>query len=257
MTSSVRDTYPPLTMSGWLRWDLVERVLDDLAPRSILEIGCGQGAAGARMAARSSSYVGVEPDAESAAIAEARIGTRGGTVLVGDDTAVPEDATYDVVCAFEVLEHLEDDAAALVLWQRLVRPGGHLVLSVPAWQERFGPSDELVGHFRRYDENALRALLERTGFTDVQLHLYGWPLGYALESVRNRLARRRLATAGSMRERSAMSGRFRQPKDESATGPAIRAAIWPFRQVQRLVPRRGVGLVAVARRPASREPSAA
>jgi len=45
---------------------------------------------------------------------------------------------YDMVCAFEVLEHLKRDEAALRDWITLVRPGGHLVLSVPAGPERFG-----------------------------------------------------------------------------------------------------------------------
>jgi SAM-dependent methyltransferase len=241
---------PPLAPRAWLRWDVVERVLDDLRPTTILELGCGQGAAGARMAARA-AYLAVEPDETSRAVATARIEPLGGTVLAGDHTAVPSGRTFDVVCAFEVLEHIEDDASVLAEWRAFLRPGGHLVLSMPAWQSRFGPMDEQVGHFRRYDVESLRELLERTGFTDVRTTLYGWPLGYALEFVRNTVARRELAAAaGSMAERTASSGRFRQPKDASVTGRVVALATWPFRRVQRLSPSRGVGLVTVAARPA-------
>ena len=48
---------------GRLRFDVVSRVVDDLAPRTVLEVGCGQGAVGARLATRA-TYVGVEPDAQ-------------------------------------------------------------------------------------------------------------------------------------------------------------------------------------------------
>ena len=99
--------------------------------------------------------------------------------------------TFDLVCAFEVLEHIEDDETALRDWVRLIRPGGHLLLSVPADPSRFGPMDEHAGHFRRYSVDRLTALAENVGLVDVRATVYGWPLGYALEAVRNRLDARR------------------------------------------------------------------
>ena len=76
---------------------------------------------------------------------------------------------FDLVCAFEVLEHIEDDAAAVRQWAARLRPGGWLLLSVPAHQRRYGPADELVGHFRRYDPARLTALLARCGLTDMRV----------------------------------------------------------------------------------------
>lgn len=250
MTTAQPVRMPPLTLTGWLRWDVVGRALDTLAPQSVLEFGCGQGAAGARIAARTSRYVGVELDPESAAVATHRIEPLGGTVLVGDDTAVPEGSEFDLVCAFEVLEHIEDDAGALASWRRFIRPGGHLLLSVPAHPERFGPTDELVGHFRRYAERDLRQLLEKCGFGDVRTSFYGWPIGYAVESGRDVLTRRSRAGADSMAERTATSGRFRQPKEGSPVASALEMATWPFRRIQRLTSRHGTGLIVVAERPA-------
>src|SRR4051794_28717863 len=97
---------PPLTVSATLRWDVVGRILDRLAPRTILELGCGQGAAGVRLAARG-EYTGVEPDAASWSVAAERVEPLGGTVINGDHTAVPAGQTFDLVSAFEVLEHIE------------------------------------------------------------------------------------------------------------------------------------------------------
>ncbi len=158
------------------------------------------------------------------------------------------DARFDLVCAFEVLEHLEDDKAALAEWAGRVRPGGWLMLSVPAHQARFAPWDTLVGHFRRYDPAALADLLASTGFGDIQVRQYGFPLGFALEAVRNRIAARRLAggETESMEERTASSARQLQPGG-GAKAMAIRYGVLPFRLAQRAVPGAGTGLVALAR----------
>ena len=244
---------PPLAPRAWLRYDIVDRLVGELRPASVLEIGCGQGSMGARLARRA-DYLAVEPDPVSFAVAEPRIAGSGGTVLNADHTAVPAGRTYDLVCAFEVLEHLEDDDAALAEWTPFVKPGGQLMLSVPAFQHRFGPMDTRVGHYRRYDPEQLAERLEKAGLTDVRVLVYGWPLGYALEVVRNRMDARHLAADAargepSFEERTAASGRHQQP-GKAVVGRAIEAATLPFRYLQRLAPTKGTGLVAVATRPA-------
>lgn len=241
----------PLAPNSWLRYDLVERMLP-AGVTDVLEVGCGQGAFGARFARRY-SYLGVEPDPTSFAVARQRVGAGGpgphgpGTVrnIMAADLG---DARFDLVCAFEVLEHLEDDKAALAEWAGRVRPGGWLMLSVPAHQARFAPWDTLVGHFRRYDPAALADLLASTGFGDIQVRQYGFPLGFALEAVRNRIAARRLAggETESMEERTASSARQLQPGG-GAKAMAIRYGVLPFRLAQRAVPGAGTGLVALAR----------
>jgi SAM-dependent methyltransferase len=176
----------------------------------------------------------------------------GGTVLPADHTGVPAGRRYDLVCAFEVLEHLADDNAALADWVRLVRPGGHLMLSVPAFGRRFGPMDSRVGHYRRYDPDQLAARLVGAGLVEPRIQVYGWPLGYALEAVRNRMDARHLAADArepTPAERTAASGRHQQPGG-GAAGRGIELATLPFRYLQRLAPDRGTGLVAVATRPA-------
>jgi len=241
---------PPLTPRAWLRWDVVSRLLDGVPTPTVLEIGCGQGAMGARLARRG-RYLGVEPDAASGAVAEARVAAAGGSVLPGDHTAVPAGSTYDLVCAFEVLEHIKDDTAALADWVGFVRPGGRLLLSVPAFRSRYGPTDEQIGHYRRYDPDELGARLGEAGLVDARVTIYGWPLGEVMEAVRNRVDRRRLATAErvSLEERTAASGRTFQPPN-AAVGTAVRLATTPFRYLQRLRPSAGTGLVALATTPA-------
>jgi SAM-dependent methyltransferase len=236
----------PLAPNSWLRYDVVERVLPD-GVTDVLEVGCGQGAFAARLAQRY-RYLGVEPDAASWAVAQQRVSALGpGEVR---NVAVEEIGTaqFDLVCAFEVLEHIDDDTAALKDWAARLRPGGWLLLSVPAHQRRYGPWDELVGHFRRYDPDGITALLASCGFTDVEVYQYGFPLGFVLEAGRNLIGKRRLTAAASpsIAERTAESGRLLQPSGR-ARGSAIRWGIAPFRVVQRAFPNTGTGLVVRAR----------
>jgi SAM-dependent methyltransferase len=239
---------PPLAPRAALRWAVVRQALRQVRPDTILELGCGQGAFGVRMA-RTARYTAVEPDESSWQVAHDRITAVGGTVVHGDHHKAPDPGRYDLVCAFEVLEHLADDEAALAEWLPLVRPGGHLLLSVPADPERFGPWDDLVGHYRRYSGEQMVGRLAAAGAVDIKIRHYAWPLGYALDAVRDRLAkgRRPEGDGSTAEERTAGSGRVLQPR-ERLTGAAIKIGILPFALLQGLSPRKGPGLIALARR---------
>jgi SAM-dependent methyltransferase len=241
------DQVAPLAPNAWLRYDVVRRMLPP-GISDVLEVGCGRGAFGARLAA-SYNYVGVEPDQESWRVAKERIGAVGRGEVRNVSAEALAGQTFDLVCAFEVLEHIEDDAGALAEWLTLVRPGGWLMLSVPAHQRRFGAWDEVVGHFRRYDPAGITRMLTDAGCSQVSVRLYGFPLGYVLEPVRNLVGRRRLAAAGnrSLAERTAGSGRQLQPTS-GMLGVAIRWGTAPFRALQRAFPGAGTALVVLARR---------
>jgi hypothetical protein len=222
---------PPLTFAGWLRYDVVARLLARLPEvRSILEIGAGRGALGARLAG-TYDYLGLEPDEASRAVAARHARVVGGTTADLD----PE-ARFDLVCAFEVLEHLDDDEAALRDW---AARADLLLISVPAWRRLWGAADRAAGHVRRYDPDDLRSLLGRAGLDPVELILYGFPIGYPLKAARDAVARRRPP------EGTGGSGRWLQPPD--ALGAATRFASAPFRRLQRAFPSRGTGIVCLAR----------
>ncbi len=246
--SAARIPDAPLAPRAALRWDVVRRFASDVAPSTILEIGCGMGAMGMRLA-RLAEYTAVEPDDRSFATAHARITPVGGTVLQGDHTTVPEGRQYDLVCAFEVLEHISDDDGALKDWLDLVRPGGRLLLSVPAEPEKFGPWDTMVGHYRRYDAEQLTARLTAAGAVVQTVTHYAWPLGYLMEWVRNAIAaRRQIDEDDTPEDRSTSSGRSLQPR-KVVIGRAVELAVFPWARLQRLHPRGGPGLVALATRP--------
>ena len=236
----------PLAPNAWLRYDLVERMLP-AGVTDVLEIGCGQGSLGARLAQRY-RYLGVEPDRASWEVARRRIRAAGHGEIRNITVEELDTERFDLVCAFEVLEHIEDDAAALRQWAARLRARGWLLLSVPALQRRYGPFDELVGHFRRYDPPVMAALLAECGFGEIEIRQYGFPLAYLLEAARNAIGRRRLATAAgsSAAERTAGSGRIMQPSGRGR-GAAIEWGTAPFRLLQRAFPHTGPALVARAR----------
>ena len=244
------DAVAPLSPSAWLRYDVVARMIP-AGVQDVLEVGCGRGAFGARIA-RSYNYLGLEPDEASCDVARQRIAAVGSGDVRNASTQALGDAKFDLVCAFEVIEHIEDDAAAAKEWATHIRPGGWMLLSVPADQHRFGPADEYVGHFRRYSPEQMSGLLAGAGLSGIVVRRYNFPLGQVLEAGRNALGRRRLAKettsseASSVAERTAASGRLYQPAG-SLLGTVNKMGTAPFRGLQRMFPNRGVGLVALGR----------
>lgn len=238
--------YPALTPNAWLRWDIVQRHLRSLPPgRRILEVGMGQGAVGARLS-ELGAYTGVEPDEVSRGVARSRLPSS--ARIVHDIADLAPDDRYDVVCAFEVVEHVVDDEQTVSAWVTHLAPGGDLLLSVPAHPERFAAADRLAGHVKRYSRQQLGELMRNVGMQTLRIDATGFPLGYVLEYGRNRVAARRQDQLASMEEQTAASGRFLQPPN--AVGPMIRAATFPFRVAQRPFRRSelGTGWVVIARR---------
>jgi SAM-dependent methyltransferase len=90
----------------------------------------------------------------------ARLRERGGRVVQGQVTRLPfPDASFDVVCALDIIEHVDDDVGALNEICRVTRPGGAILLSTPLHSERWTTFDDFVGHKRRYQPDELSSKL--------------------------------------------------------------------------------------------------
>jgi SAM-dependent methyltransferase len=235
----------PLTVTAWLRWDAVQPLLPGTGGR-VLDIGAGTGTIGSFLADRY-EYVGVEPDPISHTVASERIGARGVVHNLAVEKLEPR-GDFDVVCAFEVLEHIEDDVAALSLWARHLRPEGSIVVSVPHGSRRFSEGDARLGHFRRYDELELAGKVHDAGFVNVETVVYGSPWGNLQEAMR-RVAFRLRPSEKSVAERTAESARFLQPP---SWGVHVTHAISvPLRYAQRPLAGKsiGTGVIAAGRLP--------
>jgi SAM-dependent methyltransferase len=91
-------------------------------------------------------------------------------VRLGEAASLPfEDGSFDLVTALDVIEHLDDDVAALREMRRVLRPGGHLLVTVPAHQFMWGDQDEVNMHKRRYVAAQLRERLTEAGFDVLRL----------------------------------------------------------------------------------------
>jgi SAM-dependent methyltransferase len=89
-----------------------------------------------------------------------------GEGVCGSATALPfVDGAFDVVAAFDVVEHCEDDALALSELARVLAPGGRMLLSVPAYQWAWSDHDVRAGHHRRYTRKRLVRLVEEAGMS--------------------------------------------------------------------------------------------
>ena len=181
---------PPLSPGAHLRMGLIQPLVLSLGPASILEVGVGMGGPSWYLAERA-RYVGYEPDQEAHNAAMQRLVDREDAVV--HNSLLPAEASreFDLVAAFEVLEHVEDDKQLLAHLVSFLHPGGHAVVSVPANPERFGAYDRFVGHHRRYERSQLESLFRAVGLVDISIMSYGMPLGFALEFCQEPISRRR------------------------------------------------------------------
>jgi len=131
------------------------------ARAKILEVGCGTGG-NLAMLARFGEVAGLEPDADSRAYAGEKTGVcvKGGSL---PDALPFAGASFDLVCAFDVIEHVEADGPALTALAALLKPGGRLVATVPAYPWMWSRHDELHHHKRRYRLGGFRRLAEAAG----------------------------------------------------------------------------------------------
>jgi SAM-dependent methyltransferase len=153
------------------RRDLVEEWLtDELAtpdgapvdePRKIFDIGCGTGANG-RMLARFGDVYGTDMAQEALAFSRQRGLSRLARSRI-ESLCFPEN-TFDIITALDVLEHVDDDLAGLGEVFRVCKPGGTLLVTVPAYGFLWSEHDEALHHRRRYTASELRNKLSVSGF---------------------------------------------------------------------------------------------
>lgn len=99
---------------------------------------------------------------------------RGASAIVGLVSALPfPDGAFDLVCAFDIIEHVDDEDATLAELSRVAAPNAAFLLSVPLHPERWTAFDDLVGHRRRYEPARLVSKLAEHGFSVERSAAYG------------------------------------------------------------------------------------
>src|SRR5262249_17401833 len=146
---------------GWLR-----RLDGRSQIQRILDVGCGDGLLFDRL--REFGHVeGIEPDAS---VVSGRHASRIQVAPLDERFAV--ERPFDVVLMLDVLEHIRNDELALRVAARAVRPGGRLLLTVPALPWLWSQHDVVCAHYRRYTRQSLRDLLQCAGFIVEELRYF-------------------------------------------------------------------------------------
>ena len=157
-----------------------------LAAGHVLDAGCGSGSLALDLAAAGYQVDAVEASEEFVGLLEDKI-AHGGledrlAVRRGSVTALPwPDNSFDGLVCGEVLEHitpdLGGDTTAVTEFQRVLRPGGWCVVSVPLDPCQWDHTDEWAGHVKRYTRLELVSIFDERGFEVEQVRGWGFPLG--------------------------------------------------------------------------------
>lgn len=132
--------------------------------RDFLEIGCGTGFVLSGIADRHPDLHLSGSEISSVGLAHASKRIPGAFFFQMDARAIPFDREFDVIGAFDVLEHIEEDAAVLRQMHRALRPGGGILVTVPQHQMLWSRTDEYACHVRRYAAKDLIAKTSAAGF---------------------------------------------------------------------------------------------
>ena len=127
----------------------------------VLDVGCGTGAT-LKVLRESGEVVGLDASTEALGYSRRR-GHRQLVQARGEELPIAS-AAVEIVTALDLLEHIPDDGAALREFARVLRPGGLLILTVPAGPFLWSEHDEALDHLRRYRRAELQRMLEAAGF---------------------------------------------------------------------------------------------
>lgn len=142
------------------RRELVTRLVGDLKQPAILDVGCGSGFLARQLSASGATVTGVD-------VASHPQWDNGGSgvFLEGDYLELaPDLGVFDAVLALDVVEHVDNESQFVACLGENVRPGGRVIVTVPAYEWLWSSHDDLNQHFRRYTRSRLRGALTAGGF---------------------------------------------------------------------------------------------
>jgi len=138
----------------------------------ILEVGCGTGG-NLQMLATFGEVSALEMDATARAIAAKKTNNLY-DIKAGycpDDIPFHEQQ-FDLICMFDVLEHIEKDTETLISIKQLLKKNGRILMTVPAYQWLYGPHDEFLHHKRRYSVHELREKFVASGLQPLKISYF-------------------------------------------------------------------------------------
>ncbi|TMF39917.1 MAG: class I SAM-dependent methyltransferase [Chloroflexi bacterium] len=173
----------------YLRWQLEQ--FEPWLGQRVLEVGCGVGGVLAQLGNRE-FVMGIDLEEDIIAYTRSRFNGGGAyrfatldiSALSEEDLAELSRHRFDTIICINVLEHVEDDAAAVAAMKEILTPGGHVTFLVPAHPSLYGRYDAMEGHFRRYTRRGLQNVVANAGLTVDRIYSFnfagaaGWFVQY-------------------------------------------------------------------------------
>jgi SAM-dependent methyltransferase len=239
-------------------------LLEEAGAATFADVGCGGGGFSSKLLARGMTGVGVDSSAPATAECERNLASfiqKGSyRLLKGELGSIRPDVQYDAACSLMVMEHVPDDVGFVRRLASSTRPGGSVIVAVPARKSKWDFEDETVGHLRRYERADLFRLLTEAGLEDVRVRSVGVPIVNILWSVTNFLVRRSGESRKTSLDKAVQTetSGIREIPFKTTFPPIFRlvlnsVALYPFFVVQRLFYRTDLGLTMIA---AGRKPVA-
>lgn len=226
------------------RWALMEQVLRDRVPAgaTALDIGCGTGEL-LDVLTRCGATLVAGTDLSEDALGHARHRVGAGTIMASLAEAVPfATGCADVVVSLEVLEHLDEPAFALREYHRVLRPGGTLLVTVPAYQSLWGAHDVAAGHRRRYRLRELRAQVSEAGFDVEEARSYFSFLVPPAFLVRRTPLRRLVNNSSVNNSNENNSSENHSSEDDASAGRLVSAVFGTLAAAERALLARGLAM---------------
>lgn len=174
---------PAIPELGWvpaprylMRRARIQHLMSKIPSGRLIEIGSGAAALLVELAQNGFQCEALELSAEARTLSQSVIDKFAQDIPLHAAPKADWKNYFDVLCAFDVLEHIENDRQALAQWVSWIKPGGHFLLSVPAHMRLWRAGDEWAGHFRRYERKSLITLLQNAGLEVEIFECYGFPL---------------------------------------------------------------------------------
>jgi 2-polyprenyl-3-methyl-5-hydroxy-6-metoxy-1,4-benzoquinol methylase len=191
--------------------------------KRVLEVGCGIGTMSQRLLGIADTVVALEPNPYCAVRTREVLGTHPRftmheCTIEACDGRELEAQRFDTVYCSNVLEHIEDDVAALRTFKDVIVPGGKVLIFVPAVPAAYGPLDAELGHFRRYTKDALGRAFMAAGL-ELQLLRYTNPIGLVGWMFNAHVTKSRTHSPAQMRLFDALVAPWALPLETLITPP--------------------------------------
>ena len=241
LLAAVEDRHFWFTTRNAIIADMV-RQIEDPVGRSVLDVGCGTGVVLSGLERAGMRTCGVDMHLTGLTYARRRVS---GLLVRSGAAMVPFPRQFDWVVLCDVIEHLDDDVACLANAASVVRPGRHLLVTVPADPRSWSRYDEVIGHKRRYSLRTLAEAITQAGLEVRRVHHFNAPL-VLVQKAHRRMTAGRVDADGSDRQ-AVVRGALRIPPPPFNWLFGVVSAF--ERRVCRLAFPFGASLIAVGQQP--------